>query len=101
MHCASVDKPVAEPNVPTGQCVGDPLPGGQYAPLGQILPVTPSVGVAVVAKPVQKYPPEHTLVTPPAWKLAQKEPAVQFAGADEPEGQNVPGAHLIPVTPAK
>jgi len=48
---ASAVTPVTLLKVPGGQSVGELDPDGQNAPWGQTAPVTPSVGVGLVALP--------------------------------------------------
>ena len=45
--------PVELRNIPIGQSFGTAVPNGQYFPLGQMFPVTPSLGVAELEFSVQ------------------------------------------------
>lgn len=56
VHCSqspSASLPVVLLNVPGGHNSGVPVPMGQYEPVGQISPVTPSVGADTEAPLVQ------------------------------------------------
>ena len=65
VHVVHVDADVAPTallNVPGGHNVGAALPAGQYAPTTHRAPVTPSVGVLVLAPDTHVYPAAHTPV---------------------------------------
>lgn len=53
MHCVTRLSPVVELKVVAGHSVGVEELAGQYEPAGQMLPVTPSVGVALMARKMQ------------------------------------------------
>ncbi len=54
VHWVILFKPRASLKVPGGQSKGAVTPVGQYAPAGHFIPVTPSVGLVVLAPEIQK-----------------------------------------------
>ena len=83
--------------VPGKHNAGDVEPALHDDPTGQMLPVTPSVGVLTLAPPVQKYPELQTPKGPVKPGLGQYRPSVQavhsLSASRLPNCPNVPAGH--------